>query len=891
VEELLIPYTPPGEREPRQRTPGERAESGSGTTGEANGGTPGRPRWTGGADGGTQGRPRLSDERDQAALLVAAIVRAQTARRSRGRDRALDAGTEPSEAPHDPGRVDCDEVAGAVREAQSAAALRLTREADGWRERTAVRSAVARFKTNSDYIRLSREAGRERFPLRTAAPTAAVTEEAAEAKLREVLGDAPQRTNPTPNVAHEVDSRAVADLPRLRERSKHQQPTFRAGQVGSAALEFGPEGRPTWDGVKQWGRSMRTAELPPEDRDDLRRLLWKEIQSGAVRVATEVDAVRLLTPIFLARHGTTGKPRLVHDLRALNALLAELTVKYPRVRDALLLKGAVATKLDVASAFKHILLREGDVGLMAFEVDGVRFVWTALPFGCSQSPALFSRALEPTMQRIRDRGVQIVVYVDDIFVVAADAAALDAAALAVVEELQRDGWTVATDKVFPHAYDRLVFLGLRVDIDRQRLAVPPGKAAKLQRLTAAALGKTRVTLSELDKIVGLLAFFGEAFPAVGLAWRGLCGAAAEAKRLPGRHVWTRGLLACDLAFWSSYADKLPAWSDHDHGIEGFLTAVTDASEDGAGFLAWRDTAAAPDVDAWATARAGANAGRADAHAGRAAATGGESDASGTGSMTDPWMGALPLPADAIGGSSTAREACGLLLTLRALIARKVDISGKTLKWFSDSKCAVAAVGNWRSAGSPLLVKNLFEIFCLCHELRIVVEPHWVSRDAEWLPAADYLSRAVGRRGQTEWAVSHSLLRWACDHLRLESLPTIDTFATGRNRRCARFHSTGVEPGSLGDAFASTWHGLAWVHPPYSLVSRAFLHWDRHGDGDMLLCAPAALVRGLPRAPDREVQWPGWGRLIDIHGAACPLPPTQPLVIAWYQRATGTAHDG
>jgi len=102
------------------------------------------------------------------------------------------------------------------------------------------------------------------------------------------------------------------------------------------------------------------------------------------------NQVRVLLPVFVVAHPVTGKLRVIYDGRALNAYLVDAagSVKYESLRDALLLRARVATKLDLQAAFRHVRIHDDHQQYFGFTLNGRVYRYTCLPFGCSWSPAL-----------------------------------------------------------------------------------------------------------------------------------------------------------------------------------------------------------------------------------------------------------------------------------------------------------------------------------------------------------------------------------------------------------------------------------------------------------------------------------------------------------------------
>jgi hypothetical protein len=170
---------------------------------------------------------------------------------------------------------------------------------------------------------------------------------------------------------------------------------------------------------------------------------------------------------------------------------------------------------------------------------------------------------------------------------------------------------------------------------------------------------------------------------------------------------------------------------------------------------------------------------------------------------------------------------------------------------------------------------------LVRRLRLVIVPSWVSRELGWIPAADFLSRVVGRRQQAEWSIPRDVFEDTVRAFRVE--PQLDLFASAGNRRRPRYCSRYPERASEGDALSRPWpRGDVYGFPPFALLGRALQHW-RHTSPQsrFLLVAPAAhpeLERARLRGEvvqERRLVSP----LEDIRGVLAPRPLDRPMVWA------------
>ena len=671
----------------------------------------------------------------------------------------------------------------------------------------------------------------------------------------------PPASPPPPEAEAEGDDGDVpTPLPRStewwqEERARQASAPFVAGGLGPVRLEFRPEERPAPPAGSyfRWGQVLRTAELAEQARKDLARMLAKDLRSGAISVVadSEVDCV---TPIFIVYHPVTLKARLVHDLRAVNARLVAASAHVPRVTEAL--AGlSYAAKLDLAQAFRHVAVDDRDKRVLGFQVDGAIFRWNALPFGAGQSPAFFASALAECLRKLPP-SVRVVVYVDDILVIAESKEQLDASFLSLCKTLRGGGWTVALDKSYPYAHSRIPFLGLLVHLapGEQHVLVSKAKATRLRELCTKALSQVVVSLRDVQRITGLLAFFGLAAPEARLARKGLDAAAAEAERLPGRTVGVKGALRADLEFWKNSAMDLPAMPPMPAGADREVIVCTDAAglpSLGFGGIAWPGNATAPDVEVALGNPTDYKAKfRQDVKVGDARVFSG------------------PLPSSAASMSSAGLEVLAFRTVLN-LLSSRVPLRGCTILWFCDSTSAVASAAKWR-AKSPGLARELRLLLADCRRIGVRLIPRWVSRDLGWQPLADALSKIQWRRNSPEWCISRQWFATISGGIGWS--PDVDLFAAPGNNVTDKYATEYPSAGAWTDAFARSWSGLrAWMFPPFSAATAAFRHMCRASDCRVLAviprvtCVPPRL-RVISRAPA-----PTDLRLCDPQGNTADLP--------------------
>ena len=162
-------------------------------------------------------------------------------------------------------------------------------------------------------------------------------------------------------------------------------------------------------------------------------------------------------------------------------------------------------------------------------------------------------------------------------------------------------------------------------------------------------------------------------------------------------------------------------------------------------------------------------------------------------------------------SSTWREVKAIELYLRQFVH---NLQSKTVKFFTDSKCAesVIAVGS----SKPHLHELALSIFSVCAQNSIDLEVQWVPRSLN--KTADTLSKVFD---YDDWGVSIAFFRFVDDMFGPHSF---DRFANSQNCKLPSFSSRFATPCTSGiDAFSMDWAGHNnWLVPPVSLVPKAII---------------------------------------------------------------------
>ena len=227
----------------------------------------------------------------------------------------------------------------------------------------------------------------------------------------------------------------------------------------------------------------------------------------------------VVSPMGVVPKKEEGKFRRIHHLSfpdgySVNDHIpqVEKTVHYQRVDDAvqaIYRSGPESwlAKTDIASAYRIVPVHPDDYRLLGMEWEGHYFYDRCLPMGCASACAIFQRFSDAISQVACDLCVrgQICNVLDDFLVVSkSEGACRDD--LAGLLELAKDiGIPIAKEKT-EGPLTSITFLGIEIDTVSRELRLPMGKVADCSQLIGSFLARQKVTLRELQSLIGKLSF-------------------------------------------------------------------------------------------------------------------------------------------------------------------------------------------------------------------------------------------------------------------------------------------------------------------------------------------------------------------------------------------------
>ena len=249
--------------------------------------------------------------------------------------------------------------------------------------------------------------------------------------------------------------------------------------------------------------------------------LTQEVKAGRISGPFDTPPFKnfCVSPLGVVPQKTPGEFRLIHHLSfpkgaSVNDGISSehSTVSYCRVDDAIALikslgRGCFLAKTDIKSAFRIIPIRPQDYPLLGMTWQGKYYYDRAMPMGCASSCRtfeMFSSALEWVAKK--HLHIEHLVHILDDYLMASSSYHQCCVALRnFISLCNYLGVPIAPEKtVGPQTV--LIFAGIELDTNTMEARLPNDKITKTKTFLSDFLRRKKVSLKEIQSLIGLLNF-------------------------------------------------------------------------------------------------------------------------------------------------------------------------------------------------------------------------------------------------------------------------------------------------------------------------------------------------------------------------------------------------
>ena len=137
-------------------------------------------------------------------------------------------------------------------------------------------------------------------------------------------------------------------------------------------------------------------------------------------------------------------------------------------------QGDWLAKVDLKDAYFSVALNPAQRKFFCLKWEGKIFQYVSMPFGLGPAPRVFTKILKPVVGFLRQQGLRLVVYLDDILIIGSSEVETRKAVKMVVDLFEFLGFVIQLEKSV-RLSQSLEYIGLVVDANAMSFSLRLGK--------------------------------------------------------------------------------------------------------------------------------------------------------------------------------------------------------------------------------------------------------------------------------------------------------------------------------------------------------------------------------------------------------------------------------
>ena len=185
-------------------------------------------------------------------------------------------------------------------------------------------------------------------------------------------------------------------------------------------------------------------------------------------------------------------------------------------------------KVDMKDAYFIIPIHKQNREFLKFTFRDKCYRFNCLPFGLACAPWVFTKILKPVAAQLRELGVRLIVYIDDILILAKTPQLLKDHTIGLIYLLEKLGFIIGYKKCTLELRQLVDFLGFTVDSVRQELCLRAEKIKKIREEARKLSASTSTVARKLSQFLENLNVATRAVSVAPLFYRNLQAALGRA---------------------------------------------------------------------------------------------------------------------------------------------------------------------------------------------------------------------------------------------------------------------------------------------------------------------------------------------------------------------------
>ena len=244
----------------------------------------------------------------------------------------------------------------------------------------------------------------------------------------------------------------------------------------------------------------------PEESNLIENEVQELLTKGAIHpVVGDQRQDGFVSNLFLVPKKGGGQ-RPVINLKKLNQFVQYEHFKMENVRmlQDLLKKDDYLVKIDLKDAYFTVPIWVNHQKYLRFPWKENLYEFTCLPFGLSSAPRVFTKIMKPAVGLLRQLGIRIVIYLDDMMIMSRTQEVAKYHAMTAVNLLENLGFTINYQKSALVPTTSIEFLGFLVDSTTLTLSLPKEKIKKAKKACQSILDNPLPSIHQLSQLLGYL---------------------------------------------------------------------------------------------------------------------------------------------------------------------------------------------------------------------------------------------------------------------------------------------------------------------------------------------------------------------------------------------------